>query len=318
MPRLLTFSFAAVLAVLPTLAPAQVAISPEDEKRAEANVFITAKVIAIDRDRDRIEVRDNNGVKRTFVLAEDATLPTGRVKAGTEVILAVKETGRTRRVVSVQPSEPAPAARVPSSSNPPVYIPAPENRSLSATEQMAFASGTVAPSAPPAPGPAPLAGGYELLPVRTYTNADLETTSPSKAPAIARSSSAVTADAEVGVDVPAIGRAVQAYETSIARLATRAEEVDSAFVRYQTCVGLAPAAPGSQKTRSWLGIWDGQSAPETFDQCEPALSSALRAGQQVQRGVRMAEDQARRAGVLPGVRREIRALHGMDWDGWDH
>jgi hypothetical protein len=32
----------------------------------------------------------------------------------------------------------------------------------------------------------------------------------------------------------------------------------------------------------------------------------------------MAEDQARRAGVLPGVRREIRALHGMDWDGWDH
>jgi hypothetical protein len=662
MPRIVPFSFAVfftVLAALPTVAPAQMTIPPEDDKRAEANVFMNAKVIAIDRDRDRIEIRDNNGVKRTLVLDEDATLPTGRVRSGTEVILALKQRGATRRVVSVRESEPAPAARVPESRAEPVFIPAPDNRLRTAADQVAFQSGTVAaganPSAPvpqgipyvvgstggfvdpatglftpgvvpaavgdaaasnlsaasaqsaatttragvqspttgfdpgnvvglasrqtrtnrlqgtttrsidaatsgrfrnepvvtnrtPAlgPGAAPVVdpvsgaliadpnnpagtatstvvitdpttglpltvpasaiqpgtsvtttatqplstrhrparggglgvapgvshgtapavtttgtttatttsgttattgatsttgttntGGVTILnapptgttrlrpasggagsrhvtatgtsstpptagttmlattttitpgttvatttplttrPVRTFTNADLAAVGRTTTPGLATTGRTFTsagtgvpvaqapsagADAQVAdmgfVGVPGsfaptgpvtvqisgtsgttadsthaapdfgglgadaaplpTARAVQAFEASMARLAARVEEVDSAFARYRdSCLGL-PSVFGLQ-ARSWMGIWDGQNTPaDTNDQCEPMLSYAVRIGESVQRGVRTAEDQARRSGVLPGVRRQIRAQYGMEWDGWDH
>jgi hypothetical protein len=675
MPTIVPFSFVAclaVLAALPTVAPAQMTIPPVDEKRAEANVFMNAKVIAIDRSRDRIEVRDNDGVRRTFVLDDDATLPAGRVRSGTEVILSVKQRGNTRRVVSVQPSEPAPAARVPESRSEPTFIPAPDNRLRTAADQVAFQSGTVAaganPSAPvpqgvpyvagssggfvdpatglftpgvvptvvgdaaasnlstasaqstaagnngvqaPSPGfeagnvvglatrrtltnrlqgtttrstdaassgrilnepvvtnrapvlgpgaapivdpvsgaligdantpagtgtvvvtdpttglpltvpasalqpgapaittgtrqlstrqraagtgvasgvrtgttpaatttgttsgttttagttaatgatsttgtinilNAPTTGTTRLRPaagaaggavrpstasgstatgtastptttgtstttnitgpntlppagtttitttpsgsfvttpfvtgatrpaVRTFTNADLiaagRTTTPGGAATgrtftsagsgvpVAQQPSAgggeqvagsgfvgvpgsfaptgpvtvqisgtagTTADSThaapdfggLGADAAPLptARAVQAFEASMARLAARVEEVDSAFARYRdSCLGL-PSVFGLQ-ARSWMGIWDGQTTPtETNDQCEPMLSYAIRIGESVQRGVRTAEDQARRSGVLPGVRRQIRAQYGMEWDGWDH
>ena len=152
MPRLISLSstFSLLAFALPALAQTTVTHAPVDEKRAEANVFMTAKVIAIQPERDRIQIRDNDGVKRTLVLDDDATLPEGRVKSGTDVILAVRDTGGgQRRVVSVQRSEPA-ARRPgpgPQSRAEPVFIPAPTGMSAGglrdlATAQTSYQSGT--------------------------------------------------------------------------------------------------------------------------------------------------------------------------------
>jgi hypothetical protein len=115
-----------------------------------------------------------------------------------------------------------------------------------------------------------------------------------------------------------IGHAVQAFEASIARLSQKADEVDTAFARYkEACVGLASPI-GNLGTRSWFDIWDGSSIPaESRDECEPLLATAMRLGNAVQQGVQLAEDGARRSGVLPGVTRQIRAQYGLDWGGWD-
>jgi hypothetical protein len=115
-----------------------------------------------------------------------------------------------------------------------------------------------------------------------------------------------------------VGRAVQAYEASIARLAMRAEDVNAAFRMYrESCIG-ASATGGTIGAREWSGIWNGSTAPvESRDQCDPILAQALQLGRQVQRGVQTAEDMARRSGVLPGITRQIRAQYGMDWGGWD-
>jgi hypothetical protein len=68
-----------------------------------------------------------------------------------------------------------------------------------------------------------------------------------------------------------------------------------------------------------MGIWNGTTVPsESRDQCEPLLAAALRVGEQVKRGMRNADDMARRSGVLPGITRQIRTAYNMDWAGWDN
>jgi hypothetical protein len=115
----------------------------------------------------------------------------------------------------------------------------------------------------------------------------------------------------------AVGHAVQAFEGSMARLSAQVPAVDVAFARYrEMCFG--PLSAVGAGGPSWMGVWDGATPlTETRDECEPLLAQALRLGEQVQRGMRTAEDMARRSGVLPGIRRQIRASYGMDWLGWD-
>src|SRR2546423_1922109 len=124
MPRLirrLSFGFMLVALALPAFSQT-VMYTPDDEKAAEADSFMNAKLIAIERDHDRIQVRDNDGTKKTLALAHEATLPAGKVKAGTEVILAVRGRGSRQRVVSVKASEPA-VRRVPLTNLRPLFIP---------------------------------------------------------------------------------------------------------------------------------------------------------------------------------------------------
>jgi hypothetical protein len=602
-------SSALVLALsLPALAQERtVTVAPSDENVAEANVFMNAKVIAIRRDRDQIEIRDNDGKRKTLALAEDATIPQGGLKAGSDVLLSVREKGRRAgTVVAVQPTAPATRGGRRSSANintQPLYLPGREN-GVGGLEQEAVAQGSYqsgvvsAPSTAGVAGPQFLAGGAVVDPrlvgtnglatnangtttatsgtlgsngtvpvssggigtpgfigpspgtttltgpvagtttqstvspgattiigddtnaqVRTtpvmgttlqtgalagapntigapsntvtlngpvagttiqssalpqnpaitgqtaplttlgstssttrngrtatggvtstftaptaslstgvtgpsvrsstvsgsvgstaangivttsalgttpvsgttFTNSDLaarsRVTTFGSSPAMASgsvvaagtgapfaatgstgaaaTSSSAQAAQFTGVAGPVIplgsaavqfgsvgssptigspatgggiagpsatdtgglgadavplptGRAVQAYEASMARLSVKADEVDAAFARYrEACVGLdTPTA--NLGTRTWLGIWNGSTVPaETRDQCEPLLSAALRLGEQVKRGMRTADDMARKSGVLPGITRQIRTQYNMDWPGWD-
>ena len=182
MPRLFrSLSSAFILAVLAVPALAQskrtavVVVSPEDEKAAEANVFMNAKLISIDRGRDRIEVRDTYGVRRTFVLADDASLPQGRVKAGSEVILAVRGSGPRSTVLSVRVSEPSSGRNTALMNVGPVFIPSNDTSASGlkqvASAQASFESGaiTVPPSAS-APQASPIVMGGGAVAVDPRTN----------------------------------------------------------------------------------------------------------------------------------------------------
>src|SRR5688572_30481874 len=97
-----------VALAVPVLADDVVTRVPADEDTAEANVFMAAKLVAVQRDQDRIEIRDNNGKKKTLALAADATIQ-GSPKPGSEVILSIRNKGAEQTVTSVKSSVPSPA-----------------------------------------------------------------------------------------------------------------------------------------------------------------------------------------------------------------
>src|SRR5262252_2473018 len=74
-------------------------IAPTDDKAAEADTFMNAKVIAIKR--DTIEFRDNDGKKRTLALEEHARVEQP-VKPGSDVILVIKGKEGAERVTAVK------------------------------------------------------------------------------------------------------------------------------------------------------------------------------------------------------------------------
>jgi hypothetical protein len=129
-----------------------------------------------------------------------------------------------------------------------------------------------------------------------------------------------TGEGSLGADAAAMpmAQAVQMYQAAVARAASRVGEVDRAFGRYKDlCVG-PQSTISSAGDRTWSDVWDGTGTPaETRSQCQPLLAQALRIGHEVQDSLSGAEDAARRAGVLPGVMRQIRTMYGMDWGGWD-
>jgi hypothetical protein len=116
-----------------------------------------------------------------------------------------------------------------------------------------------------------------------------------------------------------MAQAVQVYQSAVARAASRSYDVDSAFARYkEVCVGPQATISTSGSARQWLDVWDGAQTPaDTREVCAPLLAQAVRIGHEVQESMSAAEDAARRAGVLPGVMRQIRTMYGMDWGGWD-
>src|SRR5687768_3165148 len=94
-----------VALAVPVLAEDLVTPVPADENGA--NVFITAKLVAVQQDHDRIEIRDNNGKKKTLALADDATIQ-GSLKPGTEVLLSIRNESARETVTSVRSHVPSP------------------------------------------------------------------------------------------------------------------------------------------------------------------------------------------------------------------
>jgi hypothetical protein len=72
-------------------------------------VFMNAKLIAVERNRDRIQFEDNDGKRKTLALRDDATLE-GSLRPGTSVILAIHDDGDVETVTAVRRAETRPAA----------------------------------------------------------------------------------------------------------------------------------------------------------------------------------------------------------------
>ncbi len=75
-------------------------------------------------------------------------------------------------------------------------------------------------------------------------------------------------------------------------------------------------APGYD--REWFGLWDGRAKLDTPDSsCGSAVQELEEMATQVRAVMGTAQEEARRASVLPGELRDIRRRYRMDWPGFD-
>jgi len=113
------------------------------------------------------------------------------------------------------------------------------------------------------------------------------------------------------------------FERMVQPLARDADVIDAWWRRYQaacTTTASRHAADG----RGWFGVWmaqSGASGPESqaveSPDCRAARANIVTAAGSVRAGMARAEEQARRAGVPPGIVRDVEKRYAMDWPTWD-
>ncbi len=128
--------------------------------------------------------------------------------------------------------------------------------------------------------------------------------------ALLRPGSGSTAD-----DTRAQGQ--QQYTRTLAAAMQRAEQTDAYWDRYaSSCVSTAV----NVGDRRWLAALETNGvrlATNTRLDCREWLETITLTARDVGRAIRDANEAARRAGVFPGVLRDARRQHRLDWPGWD-
>jgi V8-like Glu-specific endopeptidase len=106
------------------------------------------------------------------------------------------------------------------------------------------------------------------------------------------------------------------FDRSMQAAAKRAAEVDDYWSRFKSNCSPRLASPAGD--REWFGIWEERStvvAPG--GECAAWLAELVKAASAFRTGMVAADEAARQAQVFPGVRREIRKKHRVDWIGWE-
>ncbi len=111
-------------------------------------------------------------------------------------------------------------------------------------------------------------------------------------------------------------RGTQVLEAKLAAIAYRAATLDDAWARFMA-VGFEGTSTGSFD-RAWYAVWE----PETLKGkprlgYEGSFAELKRRAGEIREWVHAAEDEARRADVYPGVRRELRQKYRLDYPGWN-
>jgi putative serine protease PepD len=106
----------------------------------------------------------------------------------------------------------------------------------------------------------------------------------------------------------------QAYERVLAATAQRASQVDNHWDRYAaSCV----SGTNNAGDRRWLAVLEPNgvrlSNNGTVD-CREWLNTLASNARTIDQEIRNANELGRRAGVFPGVMRDIRRRHRLDWD----
>ncbi|RPI53177.1 MAG: hypothetical protein EHM55_14555 [Acidobacteria bacterium] len=105
------------------------------------------------------------------------------------------------------------------------------------------------------------------------------------------------------------------YGQLVERIARRASQLDSYWERIKANCAVR-AAPGYG--REWFGLWDGRTTLTSADAwCGSAITELDGLAREVRMAMADAQEDARRAAVLPGQLRDIRRRHRMDWPGFD-
>jgi hypothetical protein len=105
------------------------------------------------------------------------------------------------------------------------------------------------------------------------------------------------------------------YDRVVQMVARRASELDSYWRRIkENCA----ARSASGYDREWFGVFDGRSALTSPDpSCIGAFKDLSELANEVRETMVSAQDEARRASVLPGQLRDIRRRYRLEWSGWE-
>ena len=105
------------------------------------------------------------------------------------------------------------------------------------------------------------------------------------------------------------------YAQIVEAVARQAVQLDAYWTRIKTNCTMR-VAPGYD--REWFGLWDGRATLDTPDaSCGAAVQELREMAGQLRTAMGTAQDEARRASVLPGQLRDIRRRYRMDWPGFD-
>ena len=112
-------------------------------------------------------------------------------------------------------------------------------------------------------------------------------------------------------------RGEQAYVQVLEWAARNAEQIDTYWDRYATaCVATARRSGD----RAWFGVLEPGGVtidPRSGYDCTGWLESLRAYAAPIRDRVIQANEAARRDGVFPGVLREARRKHRLNWRGWD-
>jgi putative serine protease PepD len=123
------------------------------------------------------------------------------------------------------------------------------------------------------------------------------------------------AEAEGSDDLRDGGEA--AFEQVVADAARRADALDEYWTRItHSC--LAAKVPSGSGDRDWFAVYEPSFPRDSVNPaCGDMFHDFLQATDMLRTRMTEADDAARRAGVYPGTRREIRGRHRLAWDGWE-
>jgi len=112
----------------------------------------------------------------------------------------------------------------------------------------------------------------------------------------------------------ATAREERLLEANMQAVAKQAARIDSLWEAY---AGACTTDSVSSTTgeRPWFGVWDSSSAEALAETtvCGSRLREIRRRADRLKETIERVDDQARRGGVRPGRRREIRSFHRLDW-----
>jgi hypothetical protein len=114
---------------------------------------------------------------------------------------------------------------------------------------------------------------------------------------------------------PVPSAALDTYANRVAALAQQALRVDADWNTFVQACGVSVTVP---RSRGWFALWEPGSlrVDLTSGVCRELHNEVVAGGEQVKGAMLAAAEEARRAGLLPGALREIRARYDMDWVGW--
>lgn len=109
----------------------------------------------------------------------------------------------------------------------------------------------------------------------------------------------------------------QAYRQAIERAARRSDDIDTFWDRYANSCVTSPARTGD---RGWFAVYESNglqiTAVSAYD-CQGWLHTLRTNANIVRAEVSKATEAARRQGVYPGVMRDLRRQHRLEWPGWE-
>ncbi len=113
-------------------------------------------------------------------------------------------------------------------------------------------------------------------------------------------------------------RGEQQYAQLLAAAAERGAALDRYWDEYaRECV----EASLNAGDRRWMAALETSgvrlAATNTRIRCSDWLNTVTATAREVDAAMRQANEHARRAGVFPGVRRDLRRRHRLEWPGWD-